>query len=141
MRLKGLVLNYTDKNRGKIQYRGRAQQIIDFSGLRYKNITPTDIDGFVEYQDKGFIFIEIKTAGAKMPRGQRVALERLCRCCANDGKQAFIILGSHTTAVGSDVIAADCTVENVFYDNKWSDIHKGKTVQAIFDRAMKRMME
>jgi len=39
---------YTDDNRGTIQNRERARQIIDFHGLRIRNITPTDIDGFIK---------------------------------------------------------------------------------------------
>lgn len=35
-------MNYTDDNRGAIQFRERRKQIIDFSGLRVGNITPTD---------------------------------------------------------------------------------------------------
>jgi len=40
--------------RGKIEHRDRARQIRDFSNLRYGNITPTDIDGLIEYQNKCF---------------------------------------------------------------------------------------
>jgi len=46
--------------RGVIKYRGRARQIIDFRGLTYGNITPTDIDGLIEYKDKCILLIEIK---------------------------------------------------------------------------------
>jgi hypothetical protein len=62
-------MNYDSLNRGKIQYRERARQIIDFSGIRYDNITPTDIDGFFEKADKAFVFYEYKLEGCEMPHG------------------------------------------------------------------------
>lgn len=69
-------MNYNE--RGKIENRNRARQIIDFSGLQYGKITPTDIDGLIEYHDKAILLLEFKYADAEMPRGQKVALERMC---------------------------------------------------------------
>ena len=39
-------------------------QINDFSGLQYWKVTPTDIDGFVELSDKGYMFYELKYGDA-----------------------------------------------------------------------------
>ena len=39
--------------RGATTYKERAKQGRDFTGLRYGNITPTDIDGLIEYHGKG----------------------------------------------------------------------------------------
>lgn len=49
-------MNYTNENRGKIQNEEFARRIIDFSGMRYGNITPTDIDGVIEYHDTRVVF-------------------------------------------------------------------------------------
>ena len=81
---------YDDANRGVIQNRERARQIIDFSGLRYGNITPTDIDGCIEYQDKGVAFIEIKHRDSPMPKGQELALTRLVDNNSTAGKRAVL---------------------------------------------------
>jgi len=63
--------------RGQITFRDRARQIRDFSGLLFGNITPTDIDGLIEYHGKAYVFIEVKLSDAILPDGQRLALERL----------------------------------------------------------------
>ena len=68
---------YDDDNRGSIQFPDRARQLIDFSGLRYNKITPTDIDGFIEYHDEAIVFMEFKYGNAELPYGQKLALERL----------------------------------------------------------------
>jgi hypothetical protein len=52
--------------RGVIQNVGRKQQINDFSELRFGNITPTDMDGCIEYKDKAYIFI-FHVPGLKPP--------------------------------------------------------------------------
>ena len=52
-----------------IQNRSRARQIIDFSGIKYGNITPTDIDGGFEKQNEVFVFFEMKYGDAEMPTG------------------------------------------------------------------------
>ena len=49
--------------RGKIGNRRRALQIRDFTGLRWGNITPTDIDALIDFGDKVFVFIEVKKKG------------------------------------------------------------------------------
>lgn len=69
-------MTYSDDNRGKIQYRERRKQLVDFSGIRIGNITPTDCDGLIEYHDKAYIIFEIKYRDAEVPHGQRLALQR-----------------------------------------------------------------
>lgn len=61
--------------RGKIKYPLSAGQLRDFSGLQYGRITPTDVDALIEYQDKAYILIELKTSGVKLEYGQRLRLK------------------------------------------------------------------
>ena len=63
-------------DRGKIRNREYAKQLRDFSGLRWGNITPTDIDMFIEFNNELFIYAEGKHGKTKLPYGQRLALER-----------------------------------------------------------------
>ena len=44
--------------RGVIRNRQFAQQLRDFSGLRFGKITPTDIDGFMDFGDRLFVVLE-----------------------------------------------------------------------------------
>ena len=130
-------MRYDDSNRGKIQNRERARQIIDFSGIRYNHITPTDIDGFFEYADKAFVFYEYKLNNAEMPRGQQLALMRVVDGLSAAGKNAVLFLCRHTEENPSnDILAADAIVEKIYWSGKW---HTGtnKTVKAQTDRFMK----
>ena len=45
--------------RGVIHNRERGAQIRDYSGLRFGNITPTDIDGFMDFGGRVFVVFEL----------------------------------------------------------------------------------
>lgn len=64
-------------DRGVIRNREFAQQIRDFSGLRWGKITPTDIDLFIEFGDTLYVLAEGKHGNAHLPYGQRLAFQRL----------------------------------------------------------------
>lgn len=117
-------MKYTDENRGMIQYRRRAKQIIDFHGLRLLgNITPTDSDGEIEYKNKAWVFIEIKQRGKKIPYGQKLALERKTDDIARGGKEAVLFVAEHDVwNVEMDVDAAACMVRSFYFRSSW---HKG----------------
>jgi len=46
--------------KGVIHAPQRATQLRDYSGLLFGNITPTDIDGLIEYKNIGYVIIELK---------------------------------------------------------------------------------
>ena len=117
-------MTYDDANRGKIQNRLRSQQIIDFSGIRYKNITPTDIDGFFEKAGKTFVFYEYKLQGAEIPKGQELALTRIVDGLSTAGKTAVLFICRHNEINPvNDIKAANAIVEKIYWHGKW---HKGK---------------
>lgn len=86
-----------------IRNRQAVAQIIDFRKLHIGNITPTDIDGFIEYNDKYFIFIETKYRDKPLPTGQRLALQRLCDTLTSAGKHAIVFITSHYAEIGMDI--------------------------------------
>ena len=123
-------MDYTDLNRGEIQNRVRARQIIDFRGLRYENITPTDIDGMIEYKNKGFVFYEYKLRDAKMSRGQKLALERLADAIWRGKKQSVVFLCVHEADNPfDDVDAANAKVIETYYHGKWHEKDGTRTVK------------
>ena len=131
-----LSMTYDDANRGKIQNRLRSQQIIDFSGIRYKNITPTDIDGFFEKAGKAFVFYEYKLQGAEIPKGQELALTRIVDGLSTAGKTAVLFICRHNEINPvNDIKAANAIVEKIYWQGKW---HKGKnkTVKEHTDKFM-----
>lgn len=104
--------------RGAITYRDRASQIRDYSGLRYGNITPTDIDGLIEYKDKAYVIIEYKYADADVPNGQIIALTRLCDDLQNY-KHTILIIARHNSPIGKDIDGAQAVVEKYRWRKNW----------------------
>lgn len=130
-------MKYTNENRGKIQNRERARQIIDFSGIRYGNITPTDMDGFFEYHNQAFAFYEFKLIGGEFPRGQRVALQRMVDAITDAQKEAVIFLCRHSAfEPREDISAQDAVVEEIYYRGQWRK-GDGRTAKEYTDGFMK----
>lgn len=98
--------------RGQIRNRGYLQQVKSFAGIRFGTITPTDIDVFIEYRDKGFIFGETKYNHSPVPYGQRLALERLC---GSLNRQALAIIASHQS--DGDIDVGEARVISFMWNN------------------------
>lgn len=123
--------------RGVIQNTARKQQIIDFRNLRYGNITPTDVDAAIEYKDKAWILIEYKYGDAKLPYGQRLALERLIKDAEIAGKEAIAIVAEHDVHDTLKSVPGDlCMVREICYkqDYKWRPPKFKCTVKQMVDK-------
>lgn len=107
--------------RGRIRNPERAAQLKDFSGLRYGNITPTDVDGLIEFSDKLYILLELKLGSASMDYGQRLCFERLCNALLAADKTAIAIVAEHNTPIGQQIACADAIVRTYYRDAKWSE--------------------
>jgi hypothetical protein len=130
-------MNYSNENRGIIQNRERARQIIDFSGIRYRNITPTDIDGFFERANEAFVFYELKFNDAEMPTGQKVALERLVDATRAANKKAVLFLCRHEIEdTEKDVDAAKAIVKKFYFNGEWHE-GNGRNLKEYSDAFMK----
>lgn len=70
---KGLI-RMTDR----IKNKGEMEQFLNYDGLKYGKIMPTNIDGFLEFGNKVFVLIELKFKETKMPFGQKLCFERMC---------------------------------------------------------------
>jgi len=118
--------------RGEVHSRNRARQIRDYSGLRYGNITPTDIDGLIEYHGKAYILIELKYQNATLSYGQKLALERLTDDLS---KPAICIIGSHDTHnPDNDIDAANAIAVEYRYHKEWHIPKREYTVKGMIDR-------
>lgn len=132
-------MNYTDANRGKIQHEEYARRIVDFSGMRYGNITPTDIDGVIEYRDTRIVFFEFKYGNAPIPNGQKMALERIVDNCANAGKLAILCICRHKAPEGQHIDAAQSLVSDVYIGGggyvggKWYPEMHGRNLRQVCD--------
>lgn len=108
--------------RGNIQNVDRRRQILDCDGLqfpsairRYANITPTDLDLFIEYNGRCFILAEIKYKGKEVGYGQRIAFETACRCLCNP---AIFIIADHEIYDPDQNVNAAHTKVRCFYANE-----------------------
>jgi len=121
---------------GVIRNREFARQIKDFSGLRFGQITPTDIDGFMDFGDRLFVVIEGKHAGSMLKTGQRLALERLVDACHCPPRRiAVAIVIDHIDESSVDVDYATCTVRTIRWNGKWvSPMEKGITCRRAIER-------
>lgn len=115
-------------SRGVIQSE-RIKQVLNFEGMKFGNITPTDMDMVIEYHDKAVVLCEYKLLGCGMPYGQRICLERIARDIEKAGKESVVLLCIHNVKdVYKDIPAKDAFVRAVYYHGKW---HKGDEATAL----------
>lgn len=121
--------------RGKIRNIGRKQQINDFSGLRYGNITSTDLDGVIEYHNKAYIFIEVKYGDAELPDGQRIAIERLVNDTGQSKISIALVVEHGVDDVNEPVPVAECDVRKYYLSTvkKWKPPKKPITAKELID--------
>ena len=119
--------------RGEIRERQYAQRLRDFTGLRYGKCTPTDIDGFLEFDDRLFVFIEAKFGASPLSYGQRLALGRLCDACHKPpGRVATVLLAGYDYEV-TDVDYAAAEVLEYRWGGAWRTLG-GQTVREVTDK-------
>lgn len=124
--------------RGKIKHIKRAQQINDFTQLRLPstNITPTDIDGMIEYRNQKYIFFEVKYMSTELPNGQRLALERLVRDTARSGKKSIAIVCQHEAHNTEEQVDVAKTVVREYFSygvNAWYEPENTLTTKALIE--------
>ena len=108
------------RERGKIFNRDRSKQSYDFTGLQFGTITPSDMDCFIEYQNKAWVFVELKSNGVDVPFGQLLALERLTDDLERAGKPTLMLFAYHTTPnVDDDIDVAQALVYAQRVQGEW----------------------
>jgi hypothetical protein len=101
-----------------VRNRDFAVQLVSFAGMKWGSISPTDIDGFVEFGGKLFVFIEAKHGDSEMDTGQRLAYERLCDACHRPPyRYAAVLQASHSTS--NDVVLGDQRVVKYRWNGSW----------------------
>ena len=128
-----LAMKYSNENRGKIQDRAQALRINDFSSLRFKNITPTDLDGFIDFKNKKFVLIETKYKDALLPFGQKLALERLCD---SSKKDTILMIGTYVSEIG-DIDIGGCMLREYRYKRAWKEYPEKITIKEAIKRFLK----
>lgn len=111
----------------------RAHQFINFQGLEFGMISPTDVDGLIEYKGN-YIIYEFKHGQTPMPPAQKYAFQHLVDALQRARKNAVLFLCSHNVAdPREDVKAAEAEVTAVYYNGRWKKI-TGETVKDMTQR-------
>lgn len=114
------------------------KQIVNFKGLNYeRGIWPTDIDFFIDFDNKIFIIGELKYKEIQPDYGQRLALERLCDACTKSGIKSYLMIASHDCAKDKEILACDAIVKRVRRGYEWKDIKTGVTVKELIHKIKK----
>ncbi len=109
--------------------RKRAEQLIDFAGLQWGKLRPTDVDISLDWGGKTWVFTEIKSSHSPLTVGQRIHLEGLVRVLRAGGRTAHAILAKHSTRAHEDIHAAECMVHSMFSGEQWEQLeHLNKTL-------------
>lgn len=118
------------KERGVFHNTARAQQLNNFNNLVMETITPTDIDGLIEYKNKAYVFFEVKYLATELPFGQRLALERLASDVSKANKKAIVIVASHEVEdVAQGIDVSVCPVRCYYLYGKWHNPKQETTVK------------
>lgn len=135
-------MEYKDEERGTILHRDRAKQLITFNNIHLdRKITPTDIDGLIEYDNRAYILMEFKYRDAKVPYGQKLAMVRMVDDFTARGKIAALLICEHDVDdPEQDVDAAKATVRKIYYNGQWANPKAGYTnVKANIDQFIKHV--
>ncbi len=122
---------------GKIRYPGRAFQHIDFSGIKYGNATPSNVDGVLELDGKLFVILEYKHDSAQaMSKGQRMMIERITDGLDSGGKYSIAVIGTHSSPIGQEIDGANSRAVEIRWKGEWKAMTgKNFTVKDCIDRA------
>lgn len=141
-----LIKYYSDTNRGTFQNEQYARQLVSFQGMKYKgrsgykNVTPTDIDGFIQLDENNcFIFFELKKYGLPSD-GQGYALTSLVDAVTKGGGKSILFIAQHNEEGNSTIIAKDAVVKKMYWNGKW---YEGdyRTLKDWIDRYIKYLQE
>lgn len=118
-----------DEPKSLIKNELRSKQINDFKKLiRHRGITPTDIDGLIDYRGNAFLFFEGKYGDFDLPKGQRNALENISRALSKNNTMNIVIVYNHYVDSEDSVDVGIQTVSKFFYNKKWHEPKKKLTV-------------
>ena len=101
-----------------IKNEARFRQQVKFD--KVAGMQATDIDYFCDIKGKAFIYAELKCKGAKMPKGQEIAAENLCK---SSRIPVFFILLEHDTDPEDDIIAAEAKVAKIWFSKGDGILH------------------
>jgi hypothetical protein len=96
---------------------------------RHRKITPTDIDGFIDYNGNAFVYMDAKLLGAPIQIGQKMALEHVVDSHCMAGNYSIALIFEHECYDTDEIIDAKyCRVDTVYWDGYWRKEKGNRTV-------------
>lgn len=103
------------EERGVIRNKLRGKQLNSFKGMvRERNITPTDIDGFIDYGGRAFVYLEGKLENAEFICGQKQALMAAVRSHWQASHPTMALLYEHNIPSSEEIPVGWQVVKGVF---------------------------
>lgn len=124
--------------RGEIKNKEFARQIRDFSELIFENVTPTDIDGLIEFNNCIYILMETKYLKDELPQGQERALINLVDTIFEASKKGLLIIAIHNKQPKEDIPFHACRVTRYRSRKSWYSPKKKMTIKNIIDSYLKK---
>jgi hypothetical protein len=101
-------------DRGEVKYDNRMRQQVLFTGMNIGSITPTDVDAIIEYHNQGWLWIEVKGMGMKVPYGQRLAMQRFVDDLSDKKDVYAVIAEHHVDNPRQDILLKNCLVREYY---------------------------
>lgn len=107
-------------NRGEIKYLRRYKQLNSFKNLRLRrNITPTDIDGFIDYNGNAFVYLEGKLENCGTKEGQLKGLERAVDSHTKAGNPSITIIYEYNEKPEDLIDVGNKYVKMIYFKYMW----------------------
>ena len=119
---------------GKVLNRERHSQCLDFSGIARGKMTPTDLDGVIDYHGRAWILMEIKYNSEPIPDGQRICFNRLTSTLNKEAPALFIIADHYTEDPREDVDVSRALVREWSTGGRWIKQCEPLSVGTLIDR-------
>lgn len=110
--------------RGAIKYLERYKQLISYEGMeRHRHITPTDIDGVIDYAGNAFLYLECKHESVYfekgLDQGQKTAIENLVESHRMAGHISVAFVFTHDCNSEDIIMARDQIVREIYFNHLW----------------------
>ena len=115
---------------GIVKYKTAFSQPLLFEGVEFKTetsaITPTDIDACLEFKDRLFVLVEVKSNGLELSPGQKCAYERICKSISATGRVSVVFKCWHSIKKPDPVFLRRLFVQSFYWKTRkgWAWIDK-----------------
>tara|TARA_Y100000004_G_C8945744_1_gene426211 strand:+ start:794 stop:1210 length:417 start_codon:yes stop_codon:yes gene_type:complete len=118
---------------GLIKHPKRLKQIVDYTGIEFGKIHPSDIDGVLEFDNKYLFLLEFKHQNVKPKNikdfnndGQNIMLKRIVDSWQScKGKEGFVAYIFHDTPSSENILAENTVVSGYYHNGEYVSFNRG----------------